>query len=80
MIVLGRARPWRSVKREHVTFQNSHTFEVAGYRSSGCQAADSSAYHNRMLANGGDCHGDHLASFPAPYRRPNSEVLGSELR
>jgi hypothetical protein len=80
LVVLGRARPWRSVKREHVTFQNGNTFEVAGDRSSGCQAADSRAYHNRMLSYGGEYHDDGLASFPVPYRRANSEVFGSEAR
>src|ERR1700687_2298509 len=66
MIVLGRARTWRSVKREHVTFHNCHTFEVARDRGGCGQTTDSSAYHNRMLTYGRECHYDSLASFPVP--------------
>ena len=81
MVVLGRARPWRSVKREHVAFQNSHMFEVAADRSSGCQAADSSAYHNRMLTYGGEYRDDGLASFPSlivGQRAKSSEAKRAE--
>src|SRR5260221_13502299 len=56
MIVLGRARTWRSVKREHVTFHNRHTFEVARDRGGCRQTTDSSAYHNRMLTYGSEYH------------------------
>src|SRR3979409_462681 len=80
MIVLGRARPRRSGHPENIAFHNSHMFEVAADRSSGCQAADSSADDNRMLTYGGERHQHCLSSFPEPYRRPKDKVLGSEAR